>query len=261
MAFQPSPITFLIESFDVAHRYRRRVGRRSLVGPGMPFSRKSIFFCSSSVPSRLVPTRLPTKLAASSARAASNPTWSALYSQAIRERQENLPVLLLRLTRLIALAIGPLAAVLAAAAPQLFEEVLGAKWNGAAPILQVLAPSFALASAASLVGAIFLATNRNGAFLKTFAFLSVGRVFAVGLGHWLGISGTIYALAIVHLAYAAIVYAVCRKLFALSLQDLLDNTVGPPRRCIRCILRLFSDGNTGAGSPGLHRTGHPSSAA
>ena len=159
--------------------------------------------------------------------AASNPTWSALYSQAIRERRENLPALLVRLTRLIIMATGPLAAVLAAGAPQLLDQVLGSKWQAAAPMLAVLSPSFVVASAASLAGAIFLAINRNGAFLKTFAFLSVGRVLAVALGHWVGMMGVVYLLAIVHVAYALIVYSASRNIFVLSLRDMFAETIGP----------------------------------
>lgn len=144
--------------------------------------------------------------------AASNPIWSALYAQAVREPRHSLGPLLANTMRLMTTVTGPTTCLIAAAAPQLLQLGPGAKWLAAAPFLQWLAPSNACATTASLVGATFLAIGRNRSFLVTGATLSIGRVVAVALGCLIGTKGTCIAVAAVNFFYLAFMVHECHRL-------------------------------------------------
>ena len=152
--------------------------------------------------------------------AASNPIWSALYAQALREDRRSLAMLLMKMSRLMAFATFPAACLVCAAAPQLLGPILGPKWAAASPLLQVLIPSYAIAGIASLGGAVLLATGGNRAFLATFAVLSIGRVLVVAQGVWIGALGVASAIAIVHVVYAGVM--------RIAVADRLDMTDADP---------------------------------
>ena len=159
--------------------------------------------------------------------AASNPIWSALYAQTLRERAKALPALLVDMARLMTLATLPALCLVAASAPQLFRYGLGSKWAGAAPLLEVLAPSYAVAGAASLGGAVLLAGGFNRAFLATFALLSVGRILTVALGPWLGMVGVAWAVAAMHGIYCIVMIVTVRAVLGARDTGLVAKLSGP----------------------------------
>ena len=148
--------------------------------------------------------------------AASNPIWSALYAQGLREGNSSLTTLLMKMSRLMTFATFPAACLVCAAAPHLLGPILGPKWAAASPLLQVLIPSYSIAGVASLGGAVLLARGWNGAFLATGAFLSIGRVLVVGQGFWLGALGVAAAVAVVHVLYAGLMRIVLADKFDMT---------------------------------------------
>ncbi len=159
--------------------------------------------------------------------AASNPIWSALYAQSLREHAKSLPILLVDMARLMTLATFPPLCLIAASAPQLFRYGLGSKWAAASPLLEVLAPSYAVAGVASLGGAVLLAGSFNRAFLATFAFLSIGRMLAVALGPWVGLTGVAWSIAAMHVAYGLAMVLTVRAVTAASDTALVVKLSGP----------------------------------
>lgn len=134
--------------------------------------------------------------------AAGNPLWGALYAHALREDAVHVEPVHARLTHLLALLLFPAAALLTAAAPQVFAIAFGPKWVAATSLIQILLPFYALNAVAAQCGAILLAKGRGGAMFWTLSGLSAGRLLAVVLGPWIGVEAVAYGVGAANVAYA-----------------------------------------------------------
>lgn len=135
--------------------------------------------------------------------AAGNPLWGALYSHALREDARKIEPLHLKLSWLLAMVLFPAAALFAAAAPQVFDIVLGNRWAEAAVLVQIIVPFYALSTVAAQCGAIMLANGRNTAMFWTVTGLSAGRVLAMALGPFWGAVGVAWGIGAANVGYAA----------------------------------------------------------
>ena len=140
--------------------------------------------------------------------AAGNPLWGALYSHALREEPDKVEALHGTLSRLLASALFPASALLAASAPQVFDAVLGPKWAGAAVLVQILVPSYALNTVAGQCGAVLLAGGRNASLFWALTGLSAGRVLAFAIGPWAGPTGIVWGIDAANAAYAAAMFSI-----------------------------------------------------
>jgi PST family polysaccharide transporter len=140
--------------------------------------------------------------------AAGNPIWGALYSHALREDARSIEPLHATLSRLLASALFPVAALLAASAPQVFDVVLGSRWAPAAAIVQIVVPFYALNVVAAQCGALLLANGRSGSLFWALSGLSAGRIVAVAVGGFLaGPLGVAGGRGAANTAYAAAMFA------------------------------------------------------
>ena len=139
--------------------------------------------------------------------AAGNPLWGALYSHALREEARAVTSLHGTLSRLLASALFPASALLAAAAPQIFDLVLGPRWAAAALLVQILVPFYALNAVAAQCGAVLLAGGRNGALFWVLTVLSAGRILAFLLGPRAGAAGVAWGIDLANLVYAAAMFS------------------------------------------------------
>jgi PST family polysaccharide transporter len=129
--------------------------------------------------------------------ATSNVVWAALYVQALTEDKSKIVILHRQLCRLLGVLLFPATFLAAAAAPELVSFLLGPKWPDLSFMLRVFLPLYALAAISVQTGPILLAYGRFDIQFWCMLGLSVGRVIAIGLGFWLGLSGAVYAVAIV----------------------------------------------------------------
>ncbi len=153
--------------------------------------------------------------------AASNPTWSALYAHALRALPQDLGPTYRNMCRFLAVLTFPAAALLSASAPQLLEIIVGPKWAAAAPLIQILVPSYAIGVVASQGTAIMLASGRNQVFLAVQTWLCAGRVLAVCSGPWLGLSGIAWGIVATNLVYALAVFVTAGRLTGSTTGDIL----------------------------------------
>jgi PST family polysaccharide transporter len=158
---------------------------------------------------------------------ASNPLWGALYSHAILENLRTAEPLHGKLSRLLALAIFPAAALLAAAAPQIIQIALGTKWTAAAPLLQIIVPFYALYAVSAQNSAIMLANGRNAAVFWTSTILSAGRVLAVCAAPWIGAVGVAWGIGAANLLYAAIMFATMGRTTGYGARPMLRGLAAP----------------------------------
>ncbi|MBN9006622.1 MAG: oligosaccharide flippase family protein [Rhizobiales bacterium] len=130
-----------------------------------------------------------------------NVTWTTLYVQALTGERRSIAELHRQLCRLLAAILFPSTLLAAAAAPELIHLLLGPKWVDLALLLQVLLPVSALTMVANQVGAALLAYGRFEIQFWCSAGQSLARVLVVCAGPWIGLTGTIWGLAIVALVY------------------------------------------------------------
>lgn len=149
--------------------------------------------------------------------AAGNPIWGALYSHALRENARAVEPLHATLSRLLASALFPTSALLAASAPQVFDVVLGSRWSAAAELVQVIVPFYALNVVAAQCGAILLANGRGMSLFWAISGLSVGRIAAVVVGGALGGPiGVAWGLGVANTAYSAAMFGAVGSLTGTS---------------------------------------------
>jgi PST family polysaccharide transporter len=130
-----------------------------------------------------------------------NVTWTTLYVQALTGERRGIAQLHQQLCRLVAAILFPSTLLAAAAAPQLINLLLGPKWVHLALLLQVLLPVSALTMVANQVGAILLAYGRFEIQFWCSTGQSLARVLVVCAGPWLGLTGTVFGLAIIAIIY------------------------------------------------------------
>ncbi len=159
--------------------------------------------------------------------AVGNVTWGTLYVQALTSERAKVIELHRQLCRLLAAILFPASALAAAAAPELIDLLLGPKWLDLTLMLRVLLPASALVMIATQVGAVLLANDRFVIQFWCAAGQSLGRVLIVFAAPWIGLTGTIYGLAGVSVAYCAAILLLSRASTGCALLPLLRGLVGP----------------------------------
>jgi O-antigen/teichoic acid export membrane protein len=155
-----------------------------------------------------------------------NPLWMTLYIRALRADRQETAGLQLQFSRILGAVLFPIAAFAMASAPRLVPVLLGSKWVTAIPLIQILLPAYVVSGIASLSGAPLLAMGRYELQFYGQAGLSGGRVLAVCLGPWIGLTGIAYGVSVVTAIYALTMLVLpatvtgCRPLPAL--RNLLD---------------------------------------
>ena len=147
---------------------------------------------------------------------ASNPVWAATYAQSLKLVGAPFVALQCNMARLMMLTVFPAACLVAAASPEAIPMLLGEKWRHTGMFIQILVCAYALSGTATIAGAALLATSHNKLFLWTTAALSIGRVGAIALGHWVGTIGATSGVALVQLAYAVTMGVILARTYAVA---------------------------------------------
>jgi O-antigen/teichoic acid export membrane protein len=137
-----------------------------------------------------------------------NVTWAALYVQALTIDKSKVVILHRRLCRLLGITLFPATFIAAAAAPELVNLTLGPAWVDLSFILRIFLPLFAFATICSQSSPILLAYGRLDIYFWCLVGASSGRVLVVFLGIWVGLTATLYGLALVTLLFCAAILIV-----------------------------------------------------
>jgi O-antigen/teichoic acid export membrane protein len=156
-----------------------------------------------------------------------NVTWAALYVQSLSNDKASVVELHRQLCRLIAAILFPVTLLAAAAAPELVDLLLGPKWVGLAFLLRVLLPISALTTVALQVGAILLANGRLKIQFWCSATQSLARVLIICAGPWIGLTATVYGLAVVALLFFAAMLVFSEPWTGCRPLPILRGLVGP----------------------------------
>lgn len=179
--------------------------------------------------------------------ACSNPTWAALYSQSLSEKHDHLLKIFYKILRLMAFLTFPVAAVLAAAGPDILAQALGPSWREAGIFLRILAAGYALSLTASMGTAILLALEANLLFFLTVVLLGVGRLGAVAAGRYLPAWETVWLVTIMNIVYSAIVCLCVARFADAKVVRILREISGPFFAALvsgaACWVVLSLDGN------------------
>jgi PST family polysaccharide transporter len=162
-----------------------------------------------------------------STEAASNVIWAALYVQALTGERSQIVVLHRRLCRMLGIALLPFSFLAAAAAPELVNLLLGAKWIGLAFFLQVFLPIYSFSVISSQTAPILQAYGRFDIFFWCIFGLSLGRVLAVALGWWLGLDAAVYGIVAVTLVFCVSMLLLPSKATGCHALPMLRGLVGP----------------------------------
>jgi O-antigen/teichoic acid export membrane protein len=138
--------------------------------------------------------------------AASGPIWGALYAHALREDEQRVAALHIKLVRLLASIVFPAAFLMSATAPEIFNFILGPKWDAASTLLRILIPFYALHVVAAQSGAVFLAKGRGWLLFSLTLILTVARVCAVVAGPLIGQIGVAYGIGVAEVVYAVLMF-------------------------------------------------------
>lgn len=156
-----------------------------------------------------------------------NVTWTTLYVQSLTGDKASVIQLHRQFCRLLAAILFPATLLAAAAAPELINLLLGPKWVGLAFMLRVLLPVSALTMVANQVGAILLANGRFEIQFCCSGAQALARVLVVCAGPWIGLTATIYGLAVVALLYFAALLVFSRQPTGCQPLPMLRGLVGP----------------------------------
>lgn len=138
--------------------------------------------------------------------AALNPVWTSLYVYGLREPLVSTATLHVRLTQMLSILVLPAASFLAVVAPILFALVLGSKWSDAAPMLQILAPFYAMSAISELCGAVLVSRGRNAIMILNVGGMVFLRIIVIMFGGKIGESGVAVGLSMISLLYAVSLY-------------------------------------------------------
>ncbi len=159
--------------------------------------------------------------------AVGNVAWVTLYVQALTSDQNSASEIHRKLCRMVSAILFPIAALAAAAAPELVSSLLGPKWIELSPLLQILLPIAAFLTVANLVTAVLLATNRFEVAFWCGVGLSLGRLLAICAGFWIGLLGAVYGVACVTLLYISALLFFAEPLSGCHPIAMLRGLVGP----------------------------------
>lgn len=150
-----------------------------------------------------------------------NPSWAALFAHSLSEQQEQLLQIYYKVCRFVAFVTFPIAAVLAAASPEVMLRILGPTWQPAGVFLQILAPGYAVGAVASMGTALLLAFNANVSFFLATFLLGFSRVIAAASGYYLPSWQSVLLVTVSHVVYAIIVWVSLRKILSVNSSELL----------------------------------------
>jgi O-antigen/teichoic acid export membrane protein len=134
---------------------------------------------------------------------AGNVVWATLYTHALTGDRDKIVFLHRKLCRLLGITLIPAAFLCAAAAPELISVFLGPKWADLTMLLRVFLPLYAMSTICVQSAPILLARGRFEIQLWCTVGLMLGRVLAISLGYWIGLTGTMYGIGIATLAFCA----------------------------------------------------------
>lgn len=158
---------------------------------------------------------------------AGGPLWLAFYVRALRSTPDELAALQLRLSRLLVIVLFPAAALSWVLAPSLVTLFMGNKWAEAAPLLQILFPSYVVIATASQGGAALLAGGKyHWQFFGT-SGLGLMRTLAACTALWFGISGVALGVAAASIVYAFTMFAAAAEVSGCNIRAMLGGFAGP----------------------------------
>jgi O-antigen/teichoic acid export membrane protein len=128
---------------------------------------------------------------------------------------------------LISVILFPITFLGAAAAPELISLLLGPSWSELTPLLRVFLPLAAFLTLAHQVTAILLAINRFEIAFWCTCGLSLGRLFVVCSGMWIGFTAAVYGIALISAVYIAALLVYAAQPTGCSLAALVRDLSGP----------------------------------
>jgi PST family polysaccharide transporter len=180
-----------------------------------------------------------------SIEALSNVTWSALYVQALTGEKLQIDILHRRLCRMLGVALFPVSFLVAAAAPELVNLLLGTQWTSMVVFLQVFMLIYSFNAICSQAGSVLQAYGRLDIFFWCTLGLSLGRVLAIGLGYWLGLEAAICGIVVVTLSFSVAMLVFSPAATGCQSLPMLRGLVGPvvsgalAAACYRITVYLF----------------------
>jgi O-antigen/teichoic acid export membrane protein len=143
-----------------------------------------------------------TQISKFAGEAAGNVVWAALYVQALTGDKDKIVILHRKLCRLLGLVLFPTMFLAAAAAPELISLTLGPKWTDLSLFLRIFLPLHSFTVVCSQTAPILLAYGRFDIQFWCIVGLTFGRVLAVVLGLWIGLTGALCGIALVTLLFS-----------------------------------------------------------
>ena len=156
-----------------------------------------------------------------------NPLWMTLYIRALRAELGEMAALQLQFSRILGFLLFPITAFVVVAAPMAVPVFLGSKWLMAIPLLQIMIPSYAMGLVSGLSGAVLLAQGRFDIQFYAQLGATAGRVMAVALGPWVGVTGVACGIAIVTAIYALFMLIIPAGITGCRPLPVLRNLAGP----------------------------------
>ena len=155
--------------------------------------------------------------------AASNPIWAALYAHSLRDEGDGVAKIHLKLTFILSLVLAPIAFILPPVLPILVNSLLGEKWQEASALLQILIPCYILSAVSTQSTAILLARGMGWTIFKMDLSLTIGRVFVVCLGVFVGPVAIVIGICIVYVLFSILMIAVSARCRVVQVGTLLFN--------------------------------------
>lgn len=156
-----------------------------------------------------------------------NPLWMTFYIRALHAPHDETALLQLQFSRVLGFLLFPITAFAVVSAPMAVPLFLGAKWLAAIPLLQIMLPSYAMGLVAGLSGATLLARGRFDIQFYAQLGATAGRVLAVCLGPWVGITGIACVITGVTTLYALFMLIVPATITGCRPVPVLRNVAGP----------------------------------
>ena len=168
--------------------------------------------------------------------------------------------------RAMMLVVAPAFFGVAVVAPTLVEALFGPRWEGAAPVVMLLALNGVPVLLMSMLGVVLRATGQPGRFLLVVAAGAVGNLAAAAIGARWGLSGVATALVIRHYVFLpALLWLARREIGAspmralrdtlpaiagvaamlvtvLWVRNLLGGIASPPEAAVRLIVEILAGG-------------------
>jgi PST family polysaccharide transporter len=133
----------------------------------------------------------------------------------------------LRSLSLVSFMTFPIAVGLFVAAKPLIEVLLGARWLGVVPLLQILCLPALVQSIGTMVGAIYLSQGRTDWILRWQMIAGVVTIGAFLIGvHW-GAKGVAIAYAARQLPITLVSYSIAGRLVDMTLMMVMRKLAGP----------------------------------